>query len=80
MIRGINERGYIVLGLTRRELEGLLEGKVCCYPAGKPTPDSVHICIYFGETNADAQHAMSKSFEQMPVPIDYRTQKASEDN
>lgn len=81
MIRGINAQGFIVLGLTRREIEGLLAGKVCCFPAGKPSPNSPHICIHFGETNADAALAVERSFgDNMPSIADLRTKPSSEDN
>lgn len=81
MIRGINAQGFIVLGLTRKEIEGLLAGKVCCFPAGKPTPNSPHICIHFGETNADAVAAVERSFGgDMPELNDWRTKLSGEDN
>jgi hypothetical protein len=81
VIRGINAQGFIVLGLTRKEIEGLLAGKVCCFPAGKPTPNSPHICVHFGETNADAAAAVERSFASgAPKAVDLRTKPSNEDN
>lgn len=75
MIRGVDTAGCIILGLTRYEVEGLLAGKRCCFVTKPPQPPGPHICIYFGETNADALRACSAAYpEGMPEPVDYRTE------
>lgn len=76
MIRGVDAKGCIVLGLTRTEIEGLLAGHRCCFNARPPEAPGPHICIFFGETDHDALLAVRAAYpDGMPEPKDYRTCK-----
>ncbi|MEY4545373.1 MAG: hypothetical protein RL685_1568 [Pseudomonadota bacterium] len=76
MIRGVDNKGNVVLGLTRTEVEGLLAGKRCCFLARPPEAPGPHICIYFGETDEEALRAVSTAYpDGMPEPKDYRACK-----
>lgn len=75
------------MGLTRREIEGLLAGKLCCFQAGYPEPDEPHICVYFGETNDDVLKSMRKQYPDdtsmqraLGEPKDFRTIPERGDN
>jgi len=76
MIRGVDNKGHIVLGLTRTEIEGLLAGKRVAFIAKPPQAPGPHIWIYFGETDEAALRAVSVAYpEGMPEPKDYRSCK-----
>jgi hypothetical protein len=76
MIRGVDGNGSIVLGLTRKEVEGLLAGHRCCFNAKPPEAPGPHICIFFGETDEEALRAVSAAYpDGMPEPKDYRSCK-----
>lgn len=87
MIRARDSEGRDVLGLTRREIQGLLEGRLCCFREGKPEADSRHICIVFAETDADLvarlraayrdDEATRAAFDKV---VDCRTKPARGDN
>lgn len=76
MIRGVDNKGCIILGITRREIEGLLAGRRCCFEADVPVPGP-HICLWF----ADDDDALVARIPEMypggaPVEaVDYRTKK-----
>lgn len=74
MIRGNDNRGSIILGITRHEVEGLLDGKRCCFvplPNGTGGP---HICLWFAESDDDLLARLPEIFpDGVPTPIDYRT-------
>jgi len=79
MIRGIDNKGNVILGITRREIEGLLEGLRCCFAVrpelgGGPHP---HIDLWFAETDADLIARMAEMFpERQPAEVlDLRTKK-----
>jgi hypothetical protein len=86
MIRMKDTGGRVVLGLTRAEVKGLLEGKVCCFPAGQPHADAPHICVYFGETSADVLARLREAYPDeasqaaFAEPLDLRTRPARGDN
>lgn len=80
MIRGIGTAGELVIGLTRAEIKGLLEGKRVCVVA-LPDAPGPHVCIYFGETDADAVKALREAYDgQLPQVRDYRTRPARGDS
>jgi hypothetical protein len=76
MIRGIDNRGCIILGITARELDGLLAGERCCFVASAPQAPGPHICLWFGETDADLLAKLGEMYPQgAPVEVgDYRAQ------
>lgn len=87
MIRMRDSAGRTVLGLTRQEIAGLTAGNVCCYAADKPEAGMGHICIYFGETNADvlarihaAYAANTTDAAAIAAPVDLRTRLERGDN
>lgn len=77
MIRGLDNNGCVILGLTRQEIDGLLEGKRCCFEARLPEAPGPHICIYFGETNEDVLARLRVPYGEMPAAKDYRTAQCS---
>lgn len=46
MIRVMDERGGVGVGLCRSYIEGLLRGERVCIPGGMGAP---HICLFFAE-------------------------------
>jgi hypothetical protein len=87
MIRAKDSGGNIVLGLTRQEVDGLLAGKTCCFQADVPYVGAPHVCIYYGETNADVLQAMRSAYhpdpsttEALDNPRDLRTRPERGDN
>ena len=77
MLRGIDNAGCIILGLTRTEIEGLLAGKRCCFVAKAPAAPGPHICVWFAETDADLIARVPEMYPGTPPPVfnDYRTQR-----
>lgn len=76
MIRGVDNKGNAILGITRREIEGLLEGKRCCFPGGLPEAGGgPHICLWFAETDADLIARLAEMYPAgVPAEVkDYRT-------
>jgi hypothetical protein len=76
MIRGIDNKGCVVLGLTRMEVEGLLKGSRCCFIAKEPQAPGPHICIWFAETDEALLGRLSEMYpDGVPEPVDYRTKR-----
>lgn len=86
MIRMKDTDGRTVLGLTRQEIDALAAGNVCCFTEGKPHIDAGHICIYFGETNADLIRRLREAYTDpasraaLAEPLDLRTRPERGDN
>lgn len=79
--------GRTVLGLTRQEIEGLLAGKVCCFHADTPAFGEPHVCVYFGETNADVIERIKDAYgagttdaQAIRNVVDLRTRPERGDN
>jgi hypothetical protein len=79
MIRGVDSKGSLVLGITRREIEGLLAGARCCFVSRPPEAPGPHICLWFAETDADLLAKLGEMYpDGLPAEVrDYRT-KVSE--
>lgn len=81
MIRGIDNKGCVILGITRREIVGLLEGQRCCFPADVPRAPGPHICLWFAE---DDDGLLAKLDEMYPdgkpsAVLDLRTKRGVPD-
>ena len=50
MIRVVDDRRAVGVGLARATIEALLRGERVCIPAGGGAP---HVCLFFAETDAD---------------------------
>lgn len=73
MIRGNDNRGNIVLGVTRREIEGLLAGQRCCFIT-PPCASGPHICLWFAEDDDALIARLHEIFpDGVPEPVDYRS-------
>lgn len=79
MIRGVDNKGAIILGITRAEIDGLLAGKRCCFIAMDPEAPGPHICLWFAETDADLIAKLGEMYpDGVPAEIkDYRTKAGS---
>jgi hypothetical protein len=76
MIRGMDNKGNVVIGITRREIVGLLEGHRCCFPNDKPEAPGPHICLWFAEDDAGLIARLGEMYpDGMPEPVDYRTKR-----
>lgn len=77
MIRGVDNKGCIILGITRRELEGLVAGERCCFPNDKPQAPGPHICLWFAEDDAGLLARLDEMYpDGMPATVaDYRTKR-----
>jgi hypothetical protein len=81
-----DSQGRDVLGLTRREIEGLLAGKLCCFHAETPYAGAQHICIYFAESNAGLLQRLREAYPDtasqaaLGAPLDLRTRPERGDN
>jgi hypothetical protein len=75
MIRGVDNKGCVILGITRGEVEGLLDGKRCCFITKEPEAPGPHICLWFAETDDDLIAKLGQMYpEGIPAEIkDYRT-------
>jgi hypothetical protein len=75
MIRGVDNKGNVVLGITRLEIEGLLAGLRCCFVAQLPEAPGPHICLWFAETDADLLVKLDQMYpDGLPAEVkDYRT-------
>ena len=78
MIRGVDNKGALILGITRREIEGLLAGLRCCFISKEPEAPGPHICLWFAETDADLIAKLDEMYpDGAPVQVaDYRTKAA----
>lgn len=66
-----------MIGITRREIDGLLEGKRCCVPTKPELGGGPHICLWFAETDADLLARLGEIYPgASPNVIDFRTKKA----
>jgi hypothetical protein len=76
MIRGVDNKGCLVLGITRTEIEGLLAGKRCCFIATPPQAPGPHICLWFAETDEALLGRLGEMYpDGVPEPVDYRTKR-----
>ena len=77
MIRGVDNKGCVVLGITRTEIEGLLAGKRCCFVALPPEAPGPHICLWFAEDDAGLIARIDEMYpDGAPVEAkDYRTKR-----
>ena len=77
MIRGIDNKGCLILGITRREIEGLLAGHRCCFPGNLPgVGPGPHVCLWFAEDDAGLLARLDEMYpDGVPSPVDYRTKK-----
>lgn len=76
MIRGVDNKGNVILGITRTEIVGLLEGHRCCFPAGMPQGPGPHICLWFAEDDAGLVARLGEMYpDGVPELVDYRTKK-----
>lgn len=77
MIRGIDNKGCVVLGITRTEIVGLLEGKRCCFVSKEPGAPGPHICLWFAEDDNALLGRIDEMYpDSAPVAaIDYRTRR-----
>jgi hypothetical protein len=82
MIRGVDNKGNIILGITRTEIVGLLEGHRCCFPGaemGKPETKGPHVCLVFAEDDDGLIAGLNEMFpDGVPTPVDYRTKREPE--
>ena len=79
MIRGLDNKGNLILGITRTEIEGLQQGHRCCFPgdeSGKPEAKGPHVCLWFAEDDAGLIARLDEMYpDGVPVPVDYRTKR-----
>lgn len=79
MIRGMDNKGNVILGITRRELEGLAEGYRCCFPgdeSGRPEAKGPHVCLWFAEDDDALIARLDEMYpDGVPEPVDYRTKR-----
>ena len=75
MIRGVDTKGNVILGITRREIAGLLDGKRCCFVARPELGGGPHICLWFAETDEDLIAKLGEMYpDGVPTEIrDFRT-------
>jgi hypothetical protein len=75
MIRGVDSRGNVILGITRLEIEGLLAGERCCFPTKPELGGGPHVCLWFGETDDDLIGKLGQMYpDGLPSEIkDYRS-------
>lgn len=76
MIRGRARNGRVILGITRREIEGLLAGNVCCFITRPEVGGGPHICLWFAETDdaLEARYGVMFGEEVTPEQVnDLRT-------
>jgi hypothetical protein len=80
MIRGRDSDGSVILGITRTEIMGLLEGQRCCFPSRPELGGGPHICLWFGETDDDLTARLGEMFPSgLPAAIkDLRTRAPHE--
>lgn len=74
MVRGFDNNGCLILGITRKEIDRLLAGeRICCSSAGQPGDPGTHLCIYGGETDEAILERMDKAYPiGTPPPIEDR--------
>jgi len=73
MVRIMDNKGNIVLGIPRRELETIMAGHRYCLPASHGVP---HLCIVFGETDEALVETIQSFYPAnapRPVMFDNRT-------
>ncbi len=79
MIRGVDNKGNLILGITRGEIEGLVEGYRCCFPgdeSGRPEAKGPHVCLWFAEDDAGLIARLNEMYpDGVPEPVDYRTKR-----
>lgn len=77
MIRGIDSHGTVVLGITRTEIEGILEGKPCYFTNRIEVGGGPPIALWFAETDADLIARLREIFASGPIPFprDLRSKK-----
>ena len=76
MIRGVDNKGSVVLGITRAEIAGLLAGKRCCFEGGYMEAPGPHICLWFAEDDAGLLARLDEMYpDGVPEPVDYRIRK-----
>lgn len=75
MIRGIDTKGTVVLGITRAELDGIVEGKPCFFTNRAEVGGGPPIVLWFAETDADLIARIREMFASGPIPfpLDLRT-------
>lgn len=62
MIRGVDDAGCVVLGLTRVELEQLLKGARICSNPRLPHAPGPHLCIYGAENDEALQTLIADKY------------------
>ncbi len=80
MIRGVDNKGCVILGITRAEIDGLLAGKRCCFITKPELGGGPHICLWFAETDDDLIAKLDEMYpDGRPGEIkDYRTKAVSD--
>ncbi len=77
MIRGLDNKGNLILGITRTEIEGLVKGYRCCFPgdeSGRPESKGPHVCLWFAEDDEGLIARLGEMYpDGVPTPVDYRT-------
>ena len=77
MIRGMDNKGCVILGLTRTEIDGIVAGKPCFFTNRPEVGGGPLICLWVAETDADLVARIREIFASgpVPVPLDLRTKR-----
>lgn len=68
MVRGVDNNGCLIIGLTRSEIDRLVRGERVCSNAAPPAAPGPHLCIYFGETDDAILRAMRDNYPRHRLP------------
>ena len=68
MIRGRARNGSVILGITRREIEGLLAGERCCFINTPAVGGGPHVCLWFAETDEAFEAMYPQMFGEEVAP------------
>lgn len=77
MIRGIDAQGTVILGITRTEVDGIMEGKPCYFTNRAELGGGPVIVLWYGENDDELIARLRLMFASgpIPIPLDLRTRK-----
>jgi hypothetical protein len=68
MIRGVDNAGCLILGLTYADLERLRNGDRVCSNARPPDAPGPHLCLYAAATDEGLLDAVAAKYPAAPQP------------